>query len=201
MLPPHLIFDLGAVLYAIDFQATIDAFNALMGGQAHDQILAAVQHHEGWKALERGQLSEGEFRTVVREEFELDASDAQIDQAWNALLLGPIPGRVEVLEALAQDHDLVLLSNTNSIHFRHLLPQSQALLAPFQRLFLSYEMGFRKPELEIYELVLTEMGWNGEDCLFLDDSQANVEAARTIGLKACQVEGEGPALTEVLTQF
>lgn len=201
MLAPNLIFDLGAVLYEINFDAMFSAFDALLGGGQMNRVHDAVQTHPAWKAFERGEMSPADFRDAIRKHFEIQVADEAIDAAWNALLVGPIPGRVELLSKLAREHELIILSNTNAIHYAHLLPQCQDLFLPFRRQFLSFEMGLRKPDPAIYGAVLEAMDWEGKDCLFFDDGLENVRSARAFGLPAIQVEGrESPGLEEVLAE-
>lgn len=202
MLAPNLIFDLGAVLYEINFEAMFHAFDALLGGGQIDRIHAAVSTHPAWKAFERGELEPDAFRNAIREHFEIPASDEAIDAAWNSLLVGPITGRASLLTELSQRHELILLSNTNAIHYAHLLPQCADLFLPFRRQFLSFEMGLRKPDPSIYRVVLETMNWEGKDCLFFDDSLENVKAAQAFGLPAVQVEAKGnPGLEEMLIKL
>ena len=190
MLRDNLIFDLGAVLYEIDFSRTVTAFLALTQGASAEVIGAAVQGHPGWQEFERGNITAEAFRELVRRELKVEAPDSAIDTAWNALLVGPLAGRAEWLRKLARKHRLVLLSNTNEIHYKKLRPECTELLGHFEHLFLSFEMGYRKPEPEIYRALLDQMGWRAEDCTFFDDSAANVEAACALGIDGRWVEGK-----------
>ncbi|MDF1540692.1 MAG: HAD-IA family hydrolase [Candidatus Thorarchaeota archaeon] len=56
--------------------------------------------------------------------------------------------------------------------------------SPFDHVFSSSDFGFAKPESEIFSAVLNELGMQGEDCMFFDDSLSNVETARTLGIHA-----------------
>ncbi len=197
----NLIIDLGGVLYAIDPGRANYAFAQLMGGKPGDLdiVLHQVQHNPFWKDFERGQMNEAAFRAQIRANLRVDVSDDEIDAAWNALLIGPIKGRPRMLEQLASKYRLILLSNTNSIHFNHLSPHSKSILDPFEKLFLSYEMGHRKPERDIYEMVLAWGDLDPDRTLFIDDSEINISGARTVGLKAEYVEANNPmAFTELM---
>ena len=187
----NMIFDLGGVLYDISPERSVRAFSELLGGGQEEKVRRAAEETAAWKLHEQGLIGDGEFRDLVRESLGLSCSDAEVDAAWNALLLQPREGVLDLLKRLKPDHRLVLLSNTNAIHFRQLQPGAQPILDCFERLFLSYEMGCRKPDAEIYEKVLAEMGWKAEDCLFIDDSFLNKIGAESVGISAICVDSPG----------
>ncbi len=53
----------------------------------------------------------------------------------------------------------------------------------FKKLYISVEVGMRKPEESIYKLLLSETGLLPEECLFIDDKAINVEAAQKLGFQ------------------
>jgi putative hydrolase of the HAD superfamily len=57
----------------------------------------------------------------------------------------------------------------------------------FDKLFLSYEIGIHKPDAGIYTHVLQNAGIKAEECVFIDDSLANVDAARLLGMKGIHI--------------
>ncbi len=61
------------------------------------------------------------------------------------------------------------------------------LLEAFRQVFASSEIGLRKPEPEAFMAVADAMGTRPERILFFDDSQANVEGARQVGMSAVLV--------------
>ena len=150
-----------------------------------------MHHNPIWKEYEKGVISSAQFRQGIRESLGIEVEDAAIDQAWNSLLIGPIAGRAELLQDLGKRYRMVLLSNTNEIHFRKLAPHSQEILSPFEKLYLSFEMKARKPDSEIYEQVLQAEGIDPAQSLFIDDSAVNITGAKSVGLQAIQVENEG----------
>jgi putative hydrolase of the HAD superfamily len=83
---------------------------------------------------------------------------------------------------------LAALSNTNSLHWSR-MREELSILEHFERAFASHELGLRKPSLEIYVHVLREMGMTPAETTFFDDTEANVEAARRVGMRAYRVEG------------
>ena len=94
-----------------------------------------------------------------------------------------------VLKTLSANHNLYLLSNTNSIHLKYFQKiftrdTGQSLLdGYFSKTWYSHVIGLRKPNKEIYEFVLQEKNLKAEETLFIDDTSDNINAAMELGIK------------------
>ncbi len=178
----NILFDLGGVIYDIDPLRTQRAIEALIpeGDKVHfyskTRQIAAVSLYES------GKISTAEFIQTVRATLSLQATDLQIIEAWNALLVGVVKGRVEKLDYLSQYFNLALLSNTNELHYDTIFEDCQPVYAQMQQCFFSFQMGMRKPNAEIFEAVLSAMQWEKEETLFVEDSPPNIEGAIAVGL-------------------
>lgn len=79
---------------------------------------------------------------------------------------------------------IALLSNANATFFHRLVykvyPDFQGL---FDEIVISSEVGMVKPNQNIYQYTLKKLQKTPEEALFIDDSQANVEAATELGMK------------------
>lgn len=177
----NLVFDLGGVLYAIDPPRTVAALSALRHPDAGPAPMAEA--YALFDLLEAGLVQPPDFRSRLRDLLTLEADDQAIDTAWNALLLGVIPGRVEALATLRQRYRLILLSNTNSIHQATIRDACAPLFAQFERLFFSQDMHLRKPDPQIYLQALQEVGMTPAESLFIDDNLPNVAGAQLAGLQ------------------
>ncbi len=173
----NLVFDLGGVLYAIDPPRTVAALTELAGPLARQMAMDDAL----FLALETGHIAPNDFRQQLRVAIDTTASDAALDTAWNALLLGPIAGRATWLRQLAQHYRILLLSNTNVIHQGIWAPECAEMFACMEVTFFSFEMGLRKPDPEIYQCVAATMGIQASESLFLDDSPANLMGAAQAG--------------------
>ena len=182
-----LIFDMGNVIIDIDISLTIKALkNDLTENDfvLADEFMTTPLHFD----FETGTITEKEFRNGIRMAFKKEWEDAWIDKVWNTLLLTIPKERVALLKALRKNYKLFLLSNTNSIHFKVVeemfrTDHQDEFLALFDRVFLSHEMGLRKPDKKIYEKVVQEIGARPGQCLFFDDLQENLNAAKEVGLQ------------------
>lgn len=179
----NLLLDLGGVLYEIDLPGTLARFEALRAPGAPPIEYGKNSQHAWFSLGDTGHAGIDAFTAGLREAYQLDATDARLREVWLGVLVGVLPGRVEAVERLAARYRLALLSNTNQFHFEHFAPQCKPMFDRMDHLFLSFEMGVRKPDPEIYLRALAHAGWKAEETLFADDSQANIEAAQALGLQ------------------
>ncbi len=108
---------------------------------------------------------------------------------WNAILVREIGETVRLLDAIRPEVPRYALSNTNPAHLQELQRAFAALLARFRRVFVSHEIGHRKPDRAAFEHVLREIALPAHEVLLFDDLPANVAAARACGMQAVQVRG------------
>lgn len=193
----NVIFDLGGVILNIDYQLTIKAFNNL--GAANFQF-AYSEHNQKtlFDNFEVGRIAPEDFRKKLKEQYNLNISDQEFDEAWNAMLLDIPIEKIEFIKnlRLQQDIKTFLLSNTNTIHFQafHSQHGHEVFSECFNKEYYSYQVGKRKPNPEAFLMILSENNLLPEQTLFLDDINQNVESARTVGLHA-------ELITETLTIF
>jgi glucose-1-phosphatase len=81
-----------------------------------------------------------------------------------------------------------VLSNSNPLHWQRLI-DDYGLARPFEALFVSHELGQRKPDAAAYQIVSNQLDQPVEDFIFFDDNPECVEAARELGMQAHQVRG------------
>ena len=59
----------------------------------------------------------------------------------------------------------------------------QPLESFFNKVFLSHELGLRKPNTEIFDFVINDQKLNPKTTLFIDDSIQHIEGAKKTGLQ------------------
>ncbi|GAB3572359.1 HAD family hydrolase [Hymenobacter daeguensis] len=196
---PNLLFDFGGVIIDIDYAATPAAMRRLSRTGSTVEFTQASQAAL-FDRFETGHLSPAEFRAGLRAAYHLEATDAELDAAWHAMLLDVPAERLALIGALrAQGHQTALLSNTNALHIAE-INQRLARQYGFQngiadvldRVFYSQEVGLRKPGEEIFRHALDEMGWRAVDTLFIEDSPQHIATARRLGLRVLHL---APPLT------
>ncbi len=65
----------------------------------------------------------------------------------------------------------------------------QVNLSMYDYVFLSFELGMKKPNRDIFEYVLDNVDFDPKDILFIDDREDNVNMARELGINAMQATG------------
>jgi len=184
-----IIFDLGGVLLNIDYQSSKLAFEAL-GVDDFDLHFSQLSQSHLFDRFETGKISAANFRDEIKKESQIECSDMQIDDAWNAMLLDFPIHRIELLEELARNVPLYLFSNTNEIHisiFKERLKRlglKKRFESAFKHLYYSYELGLRKPHPEGFNYILTENKLTPSKTLFIDDSPQHIEGAKKTGLQS-----------------
>lgn len=181
-----IIFDLGGVLIDIDYQATAHAFHDL-GVEDFNIHYSQFQQNSVFDAFEKGEISGQHFINKLLKVVPKGITPNQIVRAWNAML-GNFPlKKIELLKRVGQTHKTILLSNTNDIHMPIVYKNwSKVSASPFHKTFdqvyLSFEIGKRKPDIDTFQWVLQENNLNPENTLFIDDSPQHIEGAKSVGL-------------------
>ena len=179
-----IIFDLGGVILDLDQGKTLRAF-ARKGLDLEDVNEASPIFND----FETGKITAPDFRQGIKSLFKGNITDTEIDEAWNAMLLDTYEERFRIIEGLRKQFRIYLLSNTNSIHIdfvrdylnKHFSIERWDNL--FDKQYLSYEIGLRKPHKNIYEYVLNDIQKQPQECLFIDDSFANIKGAESAGIQ------------------
>lgn len=188
----NIILDLGGVIIDIDPLKAVEAFAnyAYKAGNGDiNQLYEKIVTGTLLMDYEKGKVSDDEFRSALNHRLDLELSDMKFDEAFNALLLDYTTDRLKLLTELKKTHNIYLLSNTCHIHYQfynNLLKEKYGyadLKDLFDKTFLSFEMGLRKPDTKIYKTALDQAHIKAEETIFIDDSLQNVEAAEVVGIK------------------
>ncbi len=184
----NLILDFGGVLLNIDYHRPVQAFREL-GLSDFYALYSQAEQNRLFDAFETGAISAAQFREELRQQTGLSLSDAQIDEAWNSMLLDLPARRIELLRKLRSRYRLFLLSNTNEIHVEAFERRIAAEYEPrlfdhlFEKHYYSCRIGVRKPHAEAFRYVLDTHGLKAEETLFVDDSVQHIRGASATGLR------------------
>jgi glucose-1-phosphatase len=186
----NIIFDFGNVLFDLDLPQIEKQFRRLYADR-YETVLEQLKDKRVFDLYETGGLDTSEFTDALRLAVEPALSTEQVVAAWNAIFIDMPARRFDMLSRLRKQYSVFLLSNINDLHARwidgymlreHHLHDFQIRF--FDGVYYSHLIRLRKPTREIYEYVLADAELIPEECAFFDDLEANVEAAKTLGIRA-----------------
>jgi putative hydrolase of the HAD superfamily len=180
---PIPLFDLGNVVVKVDFTPFV-SWLAERSGPGDPARAAALLSSPLLSELECGRLTPAAFAQAVRADHDASFTQAELEERFCAIFPGEVPGMPALLEELAGRGPVYCLSNTNEIHLSYLRARHPEVLRPFTGLFVSHELGMRKPSPDVYREVAGRIGAPAERIVFFDDLAVNVEGARLAGLEA-----------------
>lgn len=188
----NLLFDLGGVIVDIERQRCVDAFVRLGLADA-DTYLGEYAQKGFFMEVEDGTIDADGFHAAVRSLIPRPVTDAEIDDAFQAFIVGIPVGRLQALRRLRKSHGLYLLSNTNPIMWSGVLAREfrkEGLEREdyFDGMVTSFEAKAAKPDRAIFDYTVQRLGIRPEDTTFFDDSQANIRAAEALGFEGVWVE-------------
>jgi len=120
------------------------------------------------------------------------------DTRWEESLGGLIQPSIEILQALKETSlELYGLSNWSTEKFQLVRCQYE-FLKWFKAIVISGQVKIVKPDLRIFELMLKKIGRPASECLLVDDSAANIVAARRLGFKTIHFQSPEQLKTELV---
>lgn len=187
---PHdiegLLFDMGGVVIDVDFD------RALRRWSGHsplpiEEIRRRFTEDAAYRQHERGEIEAAEYFAHLRDVLELVGTDEDIALGWNAIYVGEIRETVNDILAVRDRLPCYALTNTNPTHQVAWMARFPRVVAAFHRVFVSSELGMRKPERAAFHAVADATGISPAALLFFDDAMENIEGARAAGLQAVLV--------------
>jgi putative hydrolase of the HAD superfamily len=171
----NIIFDIGNVLLEfipLDYLKTIfndDKIEAL--------VYKEIFQSKEWIHLDRGILTQDEaIKAISQRNPNYEVHIKKCMDNWIDILT-PIEGTVQIVKELKQKgFKLYLLSNFHSLAFENIYSKYD-FFKYFDGGVISYKENLIKPEIEIYTRLLDTYVLNAKECLFIDDTLANILAA------------------------
>lgn len=178
-----IFFDLGGVLVNVDSEKALSQAASLL--HCTPQRAAELWHQMNSDHLqyERGLLNTCEWLELVKQK--LNFADEQLVRNLFSNIFSLNHPVLKMAVQLSKNYSLALLSNTNPIHFYRIMNDFPELHF-IPTAITSFQMRALKPEIEIFMKSCKEMDVLPIQCLFIDDREENVLAAREIGMCAVQ---------------
>ncbi len=180
--PAVVLFDLGGVVCRFDPQPRLDTIAdecGLSAGEVHERVWGAELSRE----FDAGHYTTAEWFDLITELLR-----------WRADF---VHFRDVMLSALTPDNEMLALVDEVRPHARTAMLTDSApllleamprrfpqLVERFDPMLFSCELGALKPSREAFDAAIERLGEPAERVLFIDDTQANVKAARALGMRA-----------------
>jgi epoxide hydrolase-like predicted phosphatase len=189
----NIVFDLGGVIINIDPSLTFKKF-AELAGKSIEEVMEIFSVNQLVERHETGALSDDAFFNQIGSLFGLNNHVLELKSIWGDLLNDIPRERIDLIQQLSEKYKLFLLSNTNHIHFievENILQSATGIKSLddlFEKVYLSYQIGLRKPHTPIYEHVLVDSKLIPSETLFIDDNLFNILGAASLGIQTIHIQ-------------
>ena len=197
----NIIFDLGNVILDIDYQSTIKAFEKI-GIENASMLYSKSSQTKIFDQLETGKITKVDFILEIQKIIP-KASKSEIINAWNAIIKDLPNSRIDILKNLRKNKfSIFLLSNTNSIHIDYIIKKIgegkyDEFYNLFDKVYYSHEVKLRKPDPNIFKLVINENNLKIKNTLFIDDSIQHINSAKKLGLQTYHLNNSMESLETI----
>ena len=180
--PTTVVFDVGNVLLRWDPRFL---YRRIFDDEERMEWFLAHVCTSAWNVeQDRGRDWDEAVALLVERHPEHEMPIRAFHDRWHETVSGPIEENVAVLERLREAGvPTYCITNFSGAKFRE-AQQRFPFLARFDGAIVSGDERLLKPDPAIYRLLLTRYGLEAQECLFIDDSAANVEGARSVGMQA-----------------
>lgn len=192
----NIIFDLGGVIIDLKRNMAVDALDRL-GIQDASALLGEYEQKGPFLMLEKGEISSSELYDILLPHCKKGTTCNDIRDAFEEFLREIPVERLKMLDKLRQKgYRLFVLSNTNPIMYNHWIDNAfrndgKSINDYFDGIVTSYQERMCKPDPALFRKVVDRYNLKPEETLMLDDSEANVKAAHSIGLEAVRIMPSG----------
>lgn len=179
----------------------VKAFKKL-GMERPEDFLGDYAQKGAFMLIEEGLITPDEFRRRIRRLLPGEATDGEIDEAFEEFLIGIPPHRLQALLQLRKHYHTYVLSNTNPIMWngkiaREFAKEGLTIGDYFDGTVTSFEARCMKPAVGIFEYAIKKLSIDPRATLFLDDSEANLATAARLGFSTALV-APGADMVDVL---
>ncbi|MDR2027797.1 MAG: HAD family phosphatase [Prevotellaceae bacterium] len=183
----NIVFDFGGVIADLDKPAAINKFKEI-GIDNIEELLDPYRQKGLFRKIEDGSMSREDFYREICRLTGKNIDSKDIDQGWTNFLMPIDQKRLDYISDLRKTYKVLLLSNTNDIIMSWAMSEKfssagKPINCYFDGLYLSYKLGCLKPDFEIFNLMIKLSEINPAETLFIDDSEANIVAGKTLGFK------------------
>jgi len=178
-----VLFDIGGVL--VDWHMSwITSEVSKRFDIKEDLIISAFDEH--LPKLDSGKIEESNFWYNVATDTESDLLKNTQESLWDTYFRkNAIPNSdVQKLSVDLKNNGFTIGIISNIEKVTHGVVDDWDMLSHFEHKFMSYQIGFSKPDPRIYEHVIEKLPFSADELLFIDDKPSNVESAKNCGIES-----------------
>jgi len=176
-----IFFDIGGVLLHIHPEKMIRKISTITN--IPFSIVQDSFPHDAHDSYERGQMTDYDwfdsFKTSLPKKSNL--TENKFWEAW-AIILGEETDVIDILIQLKKSYRIWLLSNTNPSHIKKEVENNNVFPQLVDGTVYSFDVGYRKPEQDIYKIACKIADVAPKRCVFIDDLEDNIRGANNVGL-------------------
>jgi HAD superfamily hydrolase (TIGR01509 family) len=180
-----IIFDLSEVL--ISGLIGVEKELAPIVGLSEDKFLRGLWT-DSFKELLKGKMSEDEYLDDIFEKNKWKSDKEFFKRIIRKNLHNEMVGMIGLIGKLSKKYKLILLSD-HAKEWIDYIDKIHPFLSLFDKKYYSFQSGEIKREKRAFELLLRGNNLLPSECLFVDDSPANIYVAKEVGLRAIQFIG------------
>jgi len=191
----NIIFDLGGVILDIDENIVYQELEKL--GINISELSHSKEFMDILSKFDVGVYTASTFRKKAKALLGLEKmTDQKFDSLWNAMLLDIPRERIAAIEQVKKHYKIFLMSNTNEIHYDLYIRDLQLRFGYsefdelFHKSYFSFDIHLEKPDPRFFELILDHEHLLPEETLFIDDTAANIKAAKALGIHTYHISRE-----------
>jgi len=174
------VFDLGGVFIHVEMDKVFASL-AKKFSLSEEAMRESVLDPVLLDLYQRGKISSKAFYRQIRDKLGHSFSFMSFYRAW-VNIFTPNTEMIAFLHTIRPHFKLILLSNTNVLHIQF-LERHYSFLQLFDHRIYSCDTGFLKPEPPMYQMAIEKANASPKECLFVDDTMANVEGAQRFGMQ------------------
>ncbi len=193
-----LLFDLGGVVMEIDFNLAFAKWSSQASG-SFEELTQSFCMDSAYEQHERGEIDAAEYFSHLRCKLNLDGDNESIAAGWNSLFIGEIKSTLDEIKQARKYLPCYAFTNSNPTHQIYWTAHFPNMIASFDHIFVSSEMGMRKPERRAFDKIAQETGVALSSMLFFDDTLENIEGAQSAGLQAVHVRSPADVTNALIT--
>ena len=192
-----LLFDLGRVLVDFDHLRSAERIAAFCS-KTPRQIYDLFFESDATIAFEAGKITPEDFYLQVKQMLDLKLSYTSFEPIWNDIFFLSAQNRsvFGLVNNLRANYKTAMLSNINILHYEY-LKKNFPIFEVFDKVFLSFQLGLIKPDKEIYNFVIRDLGVSPQEIFYTDDRCALVESAKSLGIRGCVFSNFGQLMGEL----